>query len=64
MTHLQTVRSTRKFLDRAPITGAEAEEMLRCRNWLISIERALAVKEGTPPALHTPASQVADTSGK
>jgi len=38
MTKLQMVRRTLEFLDRTPINGAEAEDMVICRQWLRNVE--------------------------
>jgi hypothetical protein len=47
----------REFLDRTPITGAEAGEMVICQQWVENTERGVREKLKPP-------SQVADTSGK
>ena len=68
MTKLQMVRRTLEFLDRTPINGAEAEDMVICRQWLRNVEvtaelvaRGSNVGGQSPDA---PVSQVADTIGK
>lgn len=60
MTKLQMVQKLREFLDRAPIVGAEAAEMVICQQWLANTEKTIAAME-KPPA---PGPQVADTSRK
>jgi hypothetical protein len=59
VTKIDVIRKTIEFLDRAPITGAEAAEMVLCKQWLINTERA---RQAEKPSVEQ--SQVADMSGK
>lgn len=58
------VRRAREFVDRTPITGAEAMDMVQVQQWLDGLANVILQAQtsasGSPP---TP-SQVADTSGK
>lgn len=70
MTKLQMVRRTLEFLNRTPITGEEAEDMVICRQWLRNVEAtANLVARGANvgvggQAPEAPVSQVADTIEK
>jgi hypothetical protein len=57
MNTLDMLAKIQEFLDRTPITGAEAGEMVICQQWLQNTERGVREKLKAP-------SQVADTSGK
>jgi hypothetical protein len=57
MNTLDMLAKLQDFLDRTPITGAEAGDMVVCQQWLQTTERSLREKLAAP-------SQVADTSGK
>jgi hypothetical protein len=64
MDRLQVVKQIQEYLDRTPITGAEAATMVVCRQWLKNTERALTEvgqNAGNSPA---PVLQVAGTSEK
>lgn len=60
MNKLEMIQKLRQFLDRSPIVGAEAAEMVICQQWLANTEKAIAALEPSPPQR----PQVADMSGK
>lgn len=67
MTKLQHIRATLAFLQRTPIEGQEAETMVMCKGWLRTMEQLTIEREKLPltgGTSETPASQVADSSGK
>lgn len=57
MNTLDMLAKIQEFLDRTPITGAEAGDMVICQQWVENT--AKGVRERLKPP-----SQVADTSGK
>lgn len=59
MNKLEMIQKLREFLDRSPIVGAEAAEMVICQQWLANTEKTIAAMSAPPQR-----PQVADTSGK
>ena len=59
MTPIQVIRATKACLQRTPITGAEAELMTVCKQWISKMEVQV---EGNPESVKS--DQVEPTSGK
>lgn len=48
ITPIEIVHSVHEFLERTPISGAEAERMTLCKQWIASMEKRLSPPAAAP----------------